>query len=292
MTRKFWKILITGGIIFLAIILIDFFVGTRYTTQKGNEESITQKVGLLPKSVPSVERESTPQTGEKIPSRMIVKTGYLNLIVKDVLETVRKISKFAEENGGWVVSAYINEQDKVPSGTITVRIPAEKFGEAIGFFRGLAVRVSDETTQSQDITEEYIDLEARLRNLEATETQLLELMGKAGKISEILEVQRELANIRGQIEQIKGRMQYLKQNVEMSSITVNLALSEELLPVPPADKWKPKYVLLKTWKSVLNFWKEFSYFLIRLVIWAQVWVPLLIIIILGRKFWQRIRQKG
>jgi hypothetical protein len=87
-------------------------------------------------------------------------------------------------------------------------------------------------------------------------------------------------------------MQYLEQSVKMSSITINLALSEELLPIPPAEKWRPKYVLLQTWKSVLNFWKGLSYFLIRLIVWAQVWVPALIIIWFGRRVSRKIRKKS
>lgn len=76
----------------------------------------------------------------------------------------------------------------------------------------------------------------------------------------------------------------------MSSITVNLALSEELLPVPPAEKWKPKYVLLQSWKNVLNFWKGFSYFLIKLIVWSQVWVPILILTFLFRRFLKRKKE--
>jgi cell division protein FtsL len=229
--------------------------------------------------------------GKKIKVSVIGATsivaGWLNLVVKDVLDTARKIAKFAEENGGWVVSSSISEHEKVPSGSITVRVPAEKFDEARDYFRSLAVRVTSERTQSQDITEEYVDLQSRLRNLEAAESQLLELMKRTGKISEILDVYRELTNIRQQIEQIKGRMQYLEQSVKMSSITINLALSEELLPIPPAEKWRPKYVLLQTWKGVLNFWKGFSYFLIRLIVWAQVWVPAVVIIYFGFRFWRK-----
>jgi hypothetical protein len=224
--------------------------------------------------------ETSFQSHKDIVSRLVIKSGWLNLVVKDVLDVAKKIAKFAEENGGWVVSSNISEQGKVPSGSITVRVPAEKFDEAKEYFRGLAVRVAEESVQAQDITEEYVDLRSRLKNLEAAETQLLELMKRSGTINDILQVQRELTNVRGQIEQIKGRMQYLEQSVKMSSITVNLALSEELLPIPPAEKWRPKYVWLQAWKNVLTFWKEFSYFLIRLTVWAQVWVPLLFIAVL------------
>jgi hypothetical protein len=286
MSEKIWKIFGVLGMVCLVILVfvvfISFFGRMVYIAR--------EKTSGLPSptlsGAPSEKAETNLpfQTQPETSSRMIIKTGWLNLVVKDVLDVAKKIAKFAEDNGGWVVSSNISEYEKVPSGSITVRVPAEKFEEAKDYFRNLAVRVTNEKIQSQDITEEYVDLQSRLRNLEAAESQLLELIKRTGKVDEILEVYRELTNVRQQIEQIKGRMQYLEQSVKMSSITVNLALSEELLPVPPAEKWRPKYVLLQSWKSVMNFWKGFSYFLIKLFVWAQVWVPAIIIIYFGKKF--------
>jgi hypothetical protein len=297
MSEKIWKIFGIFGMVCLVILV--FLVFSRFfgriapspTPLYIERKEISGMPSLevpLPKAPIEKGETGTPfQTQPETPSRMIIKTGWLNLVVKDVLDVAKKIAKFAEENGGWVVSSNISEYEKVPSGSITVRVPVEKFEEAKDYFRSLAVRVTNESVQSQDVTEEYVDLQSRLRNLEAAESQLLELMKRTGKVSEILEVHRELTNVRQQIEQIKGRMQYLEQSVKMSSITVNLALSEELLPVPPAEKWRPKYVLLQSWKSVLNFWKGFSYFLIRLIVWAQVWVPAAIIVYFGVRFWRK-----
>jgi len=300
MEKKFWKAWGILGMVLLAIIFLGigailffsfFFSRFKSTslTQKpipsapGYGEAISSPLPTFPKTETSnqknlTQRESFPSGFQAPPSRMIIKSGYLNLVVRDVLETARKITTFVKENGGWVVSSNISEEEKIPSGTITVRVPAEKFDEAKDYFRSLAQRVISDRVDAQDITEEYIDLESRLRNLEAAESQLLELIKKTGKISEILEVYRELTNITQQIEQIKGKMKYLSESAKMSSITVNLALSEELLPIPPAEKWRPKYVFLQAWKNVLNFWKGLSYLLIRLFVWAQVWVPLIVLV--------------
>jgi hypothetical protein len=294
MSAKIWKIFGILGMVFVSILIFWFFAqfftyrlqslsvfdyGEQFSSYK-KELQIANPIKSKEISFERSGAETSFQSHKDIVSRLVIKSGWLNLVVKDVLDVAKKIAKFAEENGGWVVSSNISEQEKVPSGSITVRVPAEKFDEAKEYFRGLAVRVAEESVQAQDITEEYVDLRSRLKNLEAAETQLLELMKRSGTINDILQVQRELTNVRGQIEQIKGRMQYLEQSVKMSSITVNLALSEELLPIPPAEKWRPKYVWLQAWKNVLTFWKEFSYFLIRLTVWAQVWVPLLVIVVL------------
>jgi len=162
------------------------------------------------------------------------------------------------------------------------------------YFHSLAIKVTYEGSQGQDVTEEYVDLQSRLRNLEATESQLLEIMKRAGKVSEILEVYRELTNVRQQIEQTKGKMQYLDQSAKMSSITVNLALSEEMLPIPPAEKWRPTYVLRMAWHSVLASLRKISYLVIWLGVYGIIWIPLGIIIwkireILRKK---RVNQNG
>ena len=308
MSEKIWKIFGIFGMVCLLLILagliLNFFTSPIKYRKRGIMESnfnLPLLEGSKKLMLPPVSLQGSEELGGKeeplfkaeptIPSRMIIKTSWLNLVVKDVLGTIKKISKFVEEKGGWTVSSRVSEYEKVPSGSITVRVPAENFDEAMDYFKSLAVRVSNESTQAQDITEEYVDLQSRLRNLEAAEKQLLEIMSRAGKMSEVLEVHRELTNVRQQIEQTKGRMQYLEQSVKMSSITVNLALSEELLPVPPAEKWRPKYIFLQTWKNVLNFWKEFSYFLIKLVVWAQVWLPTLLVLLFALRIWKKRKVK-
>jgi len=225
-------------------------------------------------------------------SRLVIRTGTLSIVVKDIVDSAKKITSFTEGKTGWIVNSSISENQTVPSGAITIRVPAENFDEAMTYFRGLAVRVSYEGSQGQDVTDQYTDLQSQLRNLEAAEKQLLEIMEKSGEINHVLSVYRELKNTRNEIELIKGRMQYIEQSTKMATITVNLALSEDLLPIPPSEKWTPKYVLLQAWKDVLGFWRGFSYFMIRLFVWSQVWVPALIIFLLVRRFRRKRQSKA
>lgn len=301
------KILIYFGI-FLAGIVVSLIVGGLILTSLSGSsskvqysEDIKSKLGAPISSIKPAGRTEeislvgageTGTISSESTSRLVIKTGTINMVVKDIAGSAKNIIKYAEDKGGWVVTSSVSEREKLPSGYITVRVPAEFFEEAVAYFRGLAVKVTFESTGGEDVTEEYVDLQSRLRNLEASEAQLLKIMERAGKISEVLEVQRELTNVRSQIEQTKGRIQYLERSAQMASITINLALSEELLPIPPGEKWRPKYVLLRSWKSVLVFWRGFSYFLINIVVWAQVWVPLVIIIWLVRRFWKKRKLKA
>jgi hypothetical protein len=158
--------------------------------------------------------------------RMIVRTGNIALVVVDIAKAIEQITQLAGSFEGFVVSSNSWKQGDVLAGSIAIRVSAKYFDNAIKALHGMAVDVTSESTSGQDVTEEYVDLSAKLHNLQASEAQLLTLMEKAGTVADILDVQRELTNTRGQIEQTKGRMQYLEQTSAMSLINVNLEQSE------------------------------------------------------------------
>jgi hypothetical protein len=158
--------------------------------------------------------------------RMIVKSGYLTMVVEDVTVAIERIVKIAEGASGYVVSSNSWREGERLRGTITIRVPAGEFGNLMSVVSALAVEVTVQTTTSQDVTEEYVDLDAKLKNLQATEQQLLRIMEKGEKVEDILAVQRELTNTRAQIEQTKGRMQYLEKTAATSLIEVSLEQSK------------------------------------------------------------------
>jgi len=154
--------------------------------------------------------------------RMIVRTGDIALVVNDVPIALDQITELAEDFDGYVVSSKVWKEGERLVGRIAIRVPAEDFDDVIRALRGLAVDVTSEDTSSKDVTEEYVDLSAKLKNLEATEEQYLRLMEKAEKVEDMLNVQRELSKTRGEIEQTKGRMLYLERTSATSLIEVRL----------------------------------------------------------------------
>ena len=154
--------------------------------------------------------------------RMIVRTAEMSLVVNDVSIALDRITKLAEDFDGYVVSSTIWKEEERLAGIISIRVPAEDFNTMMGALRGLAVDVTHEDISSKDVTEEYVDLSAKLHNLEATEEQLLQIMEKATRVEDVLNVQRELSRTRGEIEQAKGRMQYLERTSATSLIRVQL----------------------------------------------------------------------
>ena len=178
-----------------------------------------------PVKVPVTDEGATgamPELGEPWATRMIVRTAEMSLVVNDVAVALDQITKLAEGSGGYVVSSTRWKEDERLVGIISIRVPAESFGKAMETLRELAVDVTHEDTSSQDVTEEYVDLSAKLHNLEATEEQLLRLMEKAETVEDMLNVQLELSKTRGEIEQTKGRMQYLERTSATSLIRVQL----------------------------------------------------------------------
>ncbi len=158
--------------------------------------------------------------------RMVIKNASIALVVEDVTTALQQITDLASTNGGYVINSDIREDQNRVYADISFRVTADKFDQTLNSLHGIAVDVRSETTTGQDVTEEYVDLDAQLRNLEASETQLLALMDKAGSVEDILKVQEQLAATRGQIEQLKGRMQYLQQSAALSMISATLEQSK------------------------------------------------------------------
>ncbi len=158
--------------------------------------------------------------------QMIVRTSNISMVVEDVSVTMDQITQLAESSDGYVVSSNKWKNGERLAGTITIRVPAGDFESAMATLRAMADEVTSENTTSQDVTAEYVDLSAQLKNLQATESQLLSIMQKAEKIEDILAVQNQLTNTRDQIERIKGRMQYLEQTSATSLITLQLTQSK------------------------------------------------------------------
>jgi hypothetical protein len=158
--------------------------------------------------------------------RMIVRTGNMAVVVADIPVTIDQITRIAGEHQGYVVSSQSWREGQLLRGTISIRVVASDYDVVVREVSQLAVEITSQTTSSQDVTEEYIDLTAKLNNLEATEQQLLKVMSQAQTVDDILAVQRELTNTRDSIERTKARMQYLERTSSTSLLNIQLEQSK------------------------------------------------------------------
>lgn len=168
-----------------------------------------------------VQYSDTPNTVD----RKVIKTAYLELEVeKGKFEKVLfDITRLAERNGGFVshTQSYSDSEGNLTSGSITIRIPHDQYNPALDTLKEMGT-VKSISVSGQDVTQEYTDLESRLRNLEAQEIILLDLMEQSRDVSDSIEVQGELSYVTEQIEIIKGRMNYLDNMVSFSTIDIYL----------------------------------------------------------------------
>jgi hypothetical protein len=227
----------------------------------------------MPQSTMSAPREK-PATGGNVDSsareRMVIRNADLTIVVKDPESAMTAITNLAGDLGGFVVSSnlyqsYTDTGLPVPEASVTIRVPAEKLGEALEKIKADAVEVQTENQGGEDVTSQYVDLESQLKNLEAAEAQLMEIMKKAEKTEDVLNVFNQLTSIRGQIESIKGQMKYFEESSALSAITVRLVAEETIKPIEIAG-WKPEGTLRDAVQNLIYFWQDFVDFLIVLVV--------------------------
>jgi hypothetical protein len=132
--------------------------------------------------------------------------------------------------GGFVVSSSIRGQD-VRTGSLVIRVPAENFDPAMADLRGLGT-VRRQSIRGEDVGQEFVDLEARLRNLRAQETVLLRLMDRAATIADTIRVQNVLQGVQLDVERIEGRLRYLEDQTSLSTIAVSLVEEGAVVPKP------------------------------------------------------------
>lgn len=218
------------------------------------------------------------QTGggeEFIPeNRLIIKTANMSVVVDNVRAAVESVVNYAETQGGFEVNRNIYKQGVGLVGSVTVRIPVKAFDAGLEEVRNLG-EVKSQNVNGRDVTEEFVDVQAQLHNLAATEKQFLEIMKRATEIKDVLAVQRELTNIRGQIERLEGRKKYLQLSADLSTLTVHFSTNPDTLPiVDEQDTWKPLGVAKDAARDLLNLGKN----AVNALIWVVVYIPLWIVL--------------
>jgi enoyl-CoA hydratase/carnithine racemase len=236
---------------------------------------------LVPEAPAAEERQAVAMAAQDIVSeRMIVRTGSLSIVVEDTEETLEAIERMASELGGYVSDLQSWRYDDQMAATVTVRILAASFDQARERIKELAIEVESENASGQDVTEEYVDLEARLNNLEVAEEELLELLASAQETHKdaesILAIYNEITNVRMQIEQIKGRMQYLENASELATLTITVTPEKIEEPVVEPG-WEPLRQARDALRTLVNALKT----LINLLIWVVLFfLPLAAILAL------------
>jgi Domain of unknown function (DUF4349) len=245
-------------------------------------------VGRSPQATTTQPAQPQPQT------RMIIRNANLSLVVRDAADVLQKVTALVDAKGGYVADTRQWKEREQVRASATLRVPATQLMPILAAIRGLAIRVESESVTAQDVSQEYADLGAQLRNLQAAETELRELLKtvreRTQKASEIMEIYDEITKVRGQIDQIQARVQYLSQMTSLSTITLELV--PDVLAAPVVEPgWQPVATVKNASRSLLNSLKG----VVDVLIWVVLYVlPLGLIFValalLVRAAWRRIRK--
>ena len=222
--------------------------------------------------------QSSAEIAAEYAERMVVFTASINMKVDDVNTKVVDVTQICLKYGGFVATV----STRTDGGAITLRIPQSDFYSVVEEIEVLGI-VQSKDVKGEDVTENYIDLEARLGNVQHQEERLHEILEVATTVEEILDVEAELERIRGAIESISGQLAFLDSRIELATITVimNEAIEAQQTLFPDVDWWTPINLGLNALFVILQ----------GLLSITVVSVPLLIIAVPSYKLYHRIREK-
>jgi hypothetical protein len=204
------------------------------------------KPGAPAPVAPSRKEKDAPDSQSSQAGRYIIRSANVSLQVKDVREAMTRVQEVAALHRGFISDSSLEAgEGQTPSATLTIRVPAARFDQALNALGGVGV-VRARQVSGQDVTVEFVDTDARVRNLKREEAELLKLLSRAGRLSEVLEVERELSRVRGQIEQAQGRLRQLASQVDLATIQVSLAETVQQVTTSP---WQLGPVAENAWAN-------------------------------------------
>ncbi|MDQ0231352.1 DUF4349 domain-containing protein [Metabacillus malikii] len=281
--------------VIVLLVIICFFSVTACNNQYSKEESKQSEAVADSSSRPAekaeIATENNIQTDRVVSNeantdkkqtnhnqnRMVIYTGNLSIHVKNFDDIVALVQDELAHTTGYIVDSqsYTNEGNTSREGTITVRIPQDKFNRFIESVESGSTKVIDRSISGQDVTEEYVDLESRLKSKQVVEKRLLEFMEKAEKTEDLLKISTDLATVQEEIEQLKGRMTYLNHQVALATVTIHVKEEKVKIPTIESDH-------LNTWEKTKERFMESINFILKigsgLIIFIVGGLPVLLII--------------
>ncbi|HEX2475679.1 MAG TPA: DUF4349 domain-containing protein [Lacipirellulaceae bacterium] len=222
--------------------------------------------------------------------RRIIYEAEINLVVKDVSAIEGQIAALLKEHQGYVAESSIDRtQGEELSGRWRVRIPVEHFDAFLNAVAKLGVAESRKQT-AQDVTEEFVDLEAQISNKKKLEQRIVELVqNQSGEIKDVIEVERELGRVRGEIEQMEGRLRYLTNRAELTTVSIVAREADDYVP-PQAPSFSNR--IQRAWTSSLQTLADFGQQVVVAGVYAFPWIIVLGIVLVPGLWYAKKRNSG
>lgn len=227
---------------------------------------------MPPPTTPGAGPDDRERVGQKI-----IRNGSLTLRVDDAAKRLEETRMIVEQAGGFMASANLSDRAGVKTAYATLRIPTDKFRATADTLKALASTVFDESESGQDVTDQYVDLEARLKAAKAEEAQYLEILKSARSIEDTLNVTARLADVRTRIEQMEGQMRGLDDRTSYATLTVTM--TEEARVEAPTRIWKPGETLKEAMRALVESLQALAdAFIAFVVFFIGLVVPILIVL--------------
>jgi hypothetical protein len=246
------------------------------------------------------EEQSAVSSNAAAAERLVIQNVNMSIVVVDPKARMKEISDLAVEMGGFVVSsnlyqsAYGPNQIEVPEGNITIRVPSERLDEALDKIKEDTVDITYENRSGEDVTNQYVDLQSRLKAKQDAEKKLNEILQDAVDSEDVLAIYNQIQNIQTEIEVLKGQIKYYEESAALSAVTVSLIAEETVKPIEIGG-WKLQGTANDAIQDLIRFTQGFTQFLIRFVLsflpaLILVAIPAYAIFIGGRALYRRFRK--
>ena len=275
-------------VLLILIIAYLFFKNNDPITPLPKYSTLPPSMGMI---APELSLPKGTETFSDTTDRIITKTSDISLLVKDVRNSGDQIISYAKENGGFMVFASYNRPTESPFATITIRVPTIKLDDALNYIRSLSIKVTSENLVGTDVTDEYIDIEARLATLRKTQERFEEILDRAVDVQDILTVQRELISLQQQIDALIGQKKSIENNAKLTKITVYLSTDELALPYAPDKAFRPNVIFKLAVRSLLNTLRGGAEAGIWIGVYSVIWAPIILGIVAFKKLKKKQKEK-
>lgn len=233
-----------------------------------------------PSFMPVEEYAPTPN----ITSRMVVQNSYLSLLVQDVVSTRKQITEYATSLGGYMVSAETTNPTDAPSATVTVRVPSSSLEQTLDKFRGLGVKVVSENLVGTDVTDQYVDIDARIETLTKTKAAMESILDRANLISDLSSITQQIIGIQSQIDSLRGQQNSLAENAKFAKVTLYMSTDEIALPYAPNDAFRPAVIFKLAVRALVTTLRSVATAGIWIAVYSVIWIPVVIILYLANRY--------
>ena len=292
--KRLWLSLATGSVVTLAGLTGCASAPSSADmtgAAPGRESAVAGNVAQAPTAPAQQPKTNSdkPPSEESAQRTQLIKKASLILSVDSVEESIKQVQEIVQEQNGDVLSLS-DRQNSESSGAdahrasgyrqsatlFTLRVPQDRFNSAVDAIAEVG-EVTNRSITTEDVSSQLVDLQARISNSQQSEAALKEIMARSGEIADVLEVSRELSNVRQEIEQMKAAQKNLQTQVRFSTISVSLSSAIAQTPAQPAFTTQ----LANTWNSSTSSVGNFTTDLLQLGLWLLVYSPYIAILLSG-----------